>query len=360
VHAKKKRGPTVVVRCATMKIAGAVDLARLGLLRVASVALMAGMSGTACGGREIDEAPAMVQSDGGGGGAEAAPSHAQLVPTQNGLQSIWGSSEADIWAVGDSGTIVHFDGSAWTLVDSGVTDNLTSVRGTGPSDVWAVGDAGSVLHWDGSAWTVVSQVGLPLLGLWAFAPDDVWAVGVDFGGFGGSGFVHHWTGASTGWQDADVPGTDTLWRVWGSGSHDVWLAGASSGAGATFHGDGMNFDSVAFTGDPLHGIWGSGPDDVWATTSTGSIEHWTGSAWSPAPALSSSGQGLFGVGGSGPDDVWTVGVGGVVAHYAAGSWTISPTPTIETLFSVWSDTPSNAWLVGAHGTILRWSGAAWQ
>ena len=60
-----------------------------------------------------------------------------------GFQAVWGSSDTDVWAVGDGGTAVHFDGQAWTLVAIGATENLTSVHGTGPNDVWVMGADGS-------------------------------------------------------------------------------------------------------------------------------------------------------------------------------------------------------------------------
>ena len=55
-------------------------------------------------------------------------------------RSVWGSGASDVWAVGDSGTILHWDGSAWTSASSGTTFALFGVWGSGANDVWAVGD----------------------------------------------------------------------------------------------------------------------------------------------------------------------------------------------------------------------------
>ena len=74
-----------------------------------------------------------------------------------------------------------------------------------------------------------------MLGVWAPAPDNVWTVGIDFDAseaLGGSGYVRHWTG--TEWDDSDVPGTDTLWKVWGSSASDVWLVGTTQGQGLVY------------------------------------------------------------------------------------------------------------------------------
>jgi hypothetical protein len=284
------------------------------------------------------------------------------VPTKNGLQAIWGSADDDVWAVGDAGTIVHFDGHAWRSVASGVTEDLTSVYGTGIDDVWVSGDAGSVLHWDGTAWKVASNSPDTIfLGVWASAANDVWAVGVDLAALpalGGSALVHHWNG--TVWADSDVPGSDTLWKVWGSGPNDVWLVGTSDkGVGLIYRGDGTNFDPLVFTGASVHGIWGSGPDDVWVAPLTGSIQHWTGSEFIAAPALAAD-EAWHGISGSGPDDVWAVGNKGVIGHYVSGHWAVSPAPTTEVLLGVWSLTPNAAWLVGGNATALRWDGSGWK
>src|SRR5215471_8242835 len=78
------------------------------------------------------------------------------LPQGNSLFAVWGSEASDVWMVGEAGTILHWDGSAWTSASSGTTNILRGVWGSGESDVWAVGDLGTIVHWDGSAWTGVS------------------------------------------------------------------------------------------------------------------------------------------------------------------------------------------------------------
>jgi len=100
------------------------------------------------------------------------------LPEGNNLRAFWGSGASDLWAVGDFGTILHWDGSAWASVSSGTTNWLWGIWGSGASDVWAVGFSGIILHWDGSAWTSVpSGTTNPLYGVWGSGESDVWAVG---------------------------------------------------------------------------------------------------------------------------------------------------------------------------------------
>src|SRR5690348_10293964 len=68
------------------------------------------------------------------------------------LSSVWGSSARDVFAVGSGGTILHYDGNAWTA-QPGQAADLQDVWGTSGTDVFAVGAGGAILHYDGRAWT---------------------------------------------------------------------------------------------------------------------------------------------------------------------------------------------------------------
>ena len=66
----------------------------------------------------------------------------------------WGSSPNDVFVVGNSGQIHHFDGTSFTQMTSNTTKDIGQVWGTSSSNVWASGwnqtTAESVLlHYDG-------------------------------------------------------------------------------------------------------------------------------------------------------------------------------------------------------------------
>ena len=52
----------------------------------------------------------------------------------------------DVWAVGSSGAVVRWDGSAWASVSSCTTNDLYGVWGSGANNVWAVGGSGKILE----------------------------------------------------------------------------------------------------------------------------------------------------------------------------------------------------------------------
>lgn len=84
------------------------------------------------------------------------------------LYGVWGAAADDVWTVGGGeapggGTapeIHHWNGSAWTRVDppaAAQTRILYKVWGSAADDVWACGSGGTILHFDGAAWTPVAS-----------------------------------------------------------------------------------------------------------------------------------------------------------------------------------------------------------
>jgi len=72
---------------------------------------------------------------------------------------VWGSAADDVFVCGEGGTIAHFDGSAWTKMDTGLPPSTTlfTVFGRARDDVYAVGGLGIgvALHFDGNAWSKI-------------------------------------------------------------------------------------------------------------------------------------------------------------------------------------------------------------
>ena len=155
---------------------------------------------------------------------------------------IWGSGPSDVWAVGyyggDSastgafGTVAHFDGTTWspsTLpADAGPiptganTYGLHGVWGSGPNDVWIVGDSGTLRHYDGSGWTDFGEspdgnTAAPLVAVW------------------GSGIQQRLGTQRRRRSPLERPvvvasGLPLQFQpksIWGSGANDIWTVGSS-------------------------------------------------------------------------------------------------------------------------------------
>ena len=67
------------------------------------------------------------------------------------IKAVWGSSSNDVFAVGMGGTILHYDGTAWSPMSSGTSHTLVGVWGSSGSDVFAVGYRGTSDHYDRTA-----------------------------------------------------------------------------------------------------------------------------------------------------------------------------------------------------------------
>jgi hypothetical protein len=106
------------------------------------------------------------------------PNPTNGIPLAN-LAALAVVSANDIWAVGsgfigdESATAtLHWDGTAWSVIPSPnvgpeVDNSLAGVAAVSSNDVWAVGTqqptnltdpSTLILHWDGSAWTIVPHI----------------------------------------------------------------------------------------------------------------------------------------------------------------------------------------------------------
>jgi len=151
--------------------------------------------------------------------------------------SIWmgvhGIDATNVWAVGghDPSHIIYYNGSDWTIqteINLGANKYLRGVSAVTQTDVWAVGDTGVILHYDDSGdWTIAEDVGDTINNARISARDanNIWAAfyGVDGGLYYYNGAV--WSvveGISLNSAfdvDASVP-----YRVWATGDNDeAWL-----------------------------------------------------------------------------------------------------------------------------------------
>jgi all-beta uncharacterized protein len=123
---------------------------------------------------------------------------------------VWGSSATNVYAVGEFGTVVHWDGAVWSPVDGIPTlHTLNAIWGASATDVFVVGDSGRILHYDGTSWTVQpTPTAQHLTAVWGANGTDVFAVGVN-------GTILHYDGIV--WTPQDSGTTTALFGAWGAG-----------------------------------------------------------------------------------------------------------------------------------------------
>ena len=260
-----------------------------------------------------------------------------LTNTNNDLTAL------DAWAVGDSGTIIHWNGKNWTTVNSPTSVNLYSVFFVNASSGWAVGGSsnnGVILNYNGS-WSVWKKIsfsgnasGTDTINatLYSVTTDSTgmvgWAVGA-------GGIALGWNGAA--WFGMTNVSSNTLRSVGMiHNSNDAWAVGDS---GTILHWNGnawVNLTSPTTTN--LYAIEMVNATNAWAgggSSDSGVLINLNGTTWS----------------------VWNkINFGGQVNN-TAGYVTDRINATI---YSISIDTASSAWAVGGKGTVLYWTGTEWD
>ena len=281
----------------------------------------------------------------------------------DGWKALWGANPTDsrdLWIVGTGGRIARHDGRTWFRIPSPTSETLHDVWGASASDVWAVGDAGTILRWNGTTWrTVPSPTTDVLLAVWGTGPNDVWAVGgLPRFPTMGRGTALHWDGTSWTMEPGvrelanDAPFAD----VWGAAG-EVWLAGSNilrrSGGRWTTVPHAPN----VITG-PWSSFWGTGLDNLWLVGST-ALQRWTGGAW--AAASMARIRELTAVAGTGTDNLWFVGTGGFIAQRRGDSERRHvPVWGYRVLQDVWASGPDDVWAVGSGDSVVRRDASGWR
>ena len=284
---------------------------------------------------------------------------------QPALNSVWGSSGSDVFAVGADGKIRHFNGSSWSVMDGGGNYYLAGVYGFSGGNVFAVGTEsgrGVILHYDGISWSRMDDGGgrYSLTSVWGSSSSDVFAGGYDYDYKVET--IMHYDGRS--WSRMDSGSHGEILGFWGTSGSDVFAVGSG---GTILRYDGTSWSPMSSGSTAtLKGVWGTSNSDVYAVGTEhsvfqGMILHYDGVAWSPVVA--NSRYDFWGVWGSSGNDVFAVGLdyekhAGVVLHYDGTSW--SPT-NIDSGYepkAVWGVSGSDVFAVGVDG-IRHFDGFSW-
>lgn len=300
-------------------------------------------------------------------------------PTQHTLRALWGDAADAVWAVGDAGTILQWDGSRWSAEDSGTEQALYAVWGTGPGDVWAGGSGGVLLHRDSDGWSVVPHaLAQPIRALGGYATDDVWAAGL-------GGGLERFDGRS--WHRRPSV-DDSPTALVALGPHGVLVAGqnprvrdpytgwddtqglhsmnAIAAAGDTLFAAGPR-GRVARRTDPesywdetqvehvaLHGVWAARPDLAFAVGDGESIFQFDGARWTR----------VHGDAVRHPYNALVeVGDAAIALTYGGLEWigVDGPLPEDRTGFLGIAGTPEGeAWVVGRFPVVLHFDGERWR
>jgi photosystem II stability/assembly factor-like uncharacterized protein len=178
------------------------------------------------------------------------------------LNSVSVIDPAHVWAVGDHGTILFFDGMTWAAQRSGVSSRLRDVYFLDTNTGWVVGDDATILHTkNGGATWEVQNVALEPREKRLYDLRDVYFVdalnGWVAGTFGLGGVILHTNNGGVRWVEQRRTADDVN-AIWFSDSQRGWAAGqfrsfwSTTDGGATWKSEWTVFyDEIPGTGKRL-------------------------------------------------------------------------------------------------------------
>ena len=272
------------------------------------------------------------------------------VPVTTRLNSIHGVSANHIFAVGDDGVVLHFDGNAWTKVDVGLPTSLYGVFMASPTDIWVVGESGTVLRFDGTRFvkSEVLNTSDKLERVWGTGPNDVWIAS--------SSRTWRWNGTQA---NAILKGTSTYFSadsLSGSASAGLWMLADDT---LYLASGGVPYPMDVGTSGNWEVVVASSPADVWLVDglySDPKVVHFNGATWATVEFPKAGTSLDLRVGYSPqPGQAWFAGgygnilhaEGTVVTHEATGGY---GGPRIN---GVWGASATDMWVVGNDGWVLR-------
>lgn len=265
----------------------------------------------------------------------------------NDVNAMYGADDGRVWAVGDDGKIIVWDGTWWALQQAPTTVSFRSVWGRSAGDAWAVGDSGAVMRWDGLIWSQYDGIPDALVGAnWRGVHGHATA-GIFLIGDRGIWLVSE----TNGWVEISVPptvGSDAVRAVWSADeAEEAWFVGDG---GLVLHWTGgTSTERQDLGGEDLLAIDGAATDDVWAVGRRGRIVHWDGIRW--FDYLSLTRRDLHAVHANSEYDVWAVGDAGAILQWDEVRWKVHSEAEHVDLRGV-RVTPDERVLAGGIHTLL--------
>ena len=237
------------------------------------------------------------------------PCSAVLYPP---LRAIWAFSENEI-LVTNGGSIVRYDGVNASMdcrMNSLLLGAINKIWASGPQDVYAVGNVGTIVRYDGTSWTrVESGTDVRLTDIWGTNDwSELWACG--FNDTNGASVVLRLVNGvwQTVWDRLAPPQppyiyTSYLSSLWSSGSGEYVVVG-----GRFYRNSLLNINivrneyiptAIGYTifqlGNFAYRVRGSERNDVFLVGDEAMIWHWNGATWLRYDGLINTDDRLYGL-----------------------------------------------------------------
>lgn len=270
------------------------------------------------------------------------------LPQGNDLRRLWGFSDGSFYAVGDAGTVLHFDNLGVSMKNTPTRSDLQGVWADTPSDVFAVGFNGTLIHYDGTSWARLdTPTNADFYAIWASSASDIFLAA-------GDGSVWNLHGGT--WTEYTVASGRRFRALWGYSHNEVYVAGSNS---SLFKFDGTSWTKIVIGTNPqatleIRDLWGPSPG-TFAFVSGSSLAWYDGSVWRAENVIATN---VYGQWGFTFDDQVTVSAG-LSTHWVSGVQSWYPTTTPEPLFDIWGRATNDYYAVGRYGNMAHFDGSAW-
>jgi len=327
------------------------------------------------------------------GGANAYPEDFAWAtvssPVTDNLNSVDMVSANEGWAVGENGTVLHYDGMNWTQFSAPVTatTRLDALSMSSAVNGWAIGQDNTppfyaiILRWNGTAWEAVPVPSPP----WPVALQDVSVPNESSAWIGGGVFVCalgpppctpeaafgtilHWDGNE--WIFYSIANT-FLSSISMLSDTDGWAVGVEvdqttkQQRSRILHWNGISWTAVdhPITEYPagnihfiLEEVSALNANTAWSAVSGNhQFLRWDGTSWT---AFNSPVSGRPSIAVLSSDNAWAVGDEGDIGHWDGHFWNSINSPVTSTLTAVSMVSAFDGWAVGNGGVLLHGSQAA--
>lgn len=279
------------------------------------------------------------------------PPHARWLwgnsPTANTLHASYRSAANDIWAVGDLGNIIHYDGSAWELLPNDSQENLYGIAMIDPTQGYVVGDNGFVAAYANDTLTTMRSPSASNLRSIAFVDtSEGWIVGEE-------STILHVAGGNIDQEMCPVQANlNCVGATGASGKTEVWAMGDD---GIILRrADGIWTQFVSPTDQDINCMHLDAAGIGWAGADNGIVLRFKDGVW--GTMNSPVEEDITAVWGLGINRAW-IGdrIGGTYLRSGEGwaGWENFPSPPDNTIYAFAFNSATNGWGFCKSGGIIR-------
>lgn len=276
------------------------------------------------------------------------------------LRSLCASRPSEVWAGGDSGLLLRWDGHRVRSLNSGTGNSLASLWCSSTGDLWSAG-SGAILRWDGNRFTSQYALGSSYYpqSIWGTSSSDIYVPASNYNSTNSTytGYVFHWDGAM--WTITTVTTSVFLTAISGTSSKDLWLVGYGTGGAGTplawRSANGTSWPSISLSGGgSLLDVWAASPTEVFAVGNSSTVQELVGSSFVLRTLPAGAPSTIMSIHGTSSADVWAVGIRGGLIHRQGTSWTTVQSSSLRHLNRVLVLAGNDVWIAGDYSTLLRY------